>query len=84
MTRDSNRVMRFLLIFSGIVFMLRGVKACITTIGNLVSGHLGSAYAVGAITAEALVALGLLTTGIAFIMLARSMHHDSSNGGAQA
>jgi hypothetical protein len=69
--------MQFLLIFSGIVFVLRGAKACVITVSNLVSVHIGSAYAVGQIAGEAVVALGLLAAGAAFIMLARSKHGNT-------
>ena len=69
---NSNRVLQFCLVFSGVVFLLKGVKACVSTTSDIVSAHISSAYALGHITGEAVAALGLLAAGIAFILLAQS------------
>lgn len=74
--QNSKRVMQICLVFGGIVFVLRGVKACVATASELASAHISSAYAAGHITGEAVSALGLLAAGIAFIMLAQSKRGD--------
>lgn len=70
--QNSNRVLQFCLVFSGVVFLLKGVKASISTASDLASVHISSAYALGHITGEVVAALGLLAAGVAFILLAHS------------
>lgn len=72
----SKRVMRLCLVFGGVVFVLRGIKACGSIVSELASVHISSAYAVGQITGEAVAALGLLAAGIALIMLAQPRRGD--------
>ncbi len=70
--QNNKRLLQFCLVFSGVVFLLKGVKACISTVSDFSSAHINSAYALGEITGEVVAALGLLAAGVAFILLAQS------------
>lgn len=58
--------------------------ACVSAVGDFASVHINSAYAIGHITGEVVAALGLVTAGAAFILLAQSNRRGIQNGGASA
>ena len=59
--------MKNLLIFAGVVFMLRGGADCLALIRNVQTASINSAYSAGYITGQVIGAIALLVAGVGLI-----------------
>ena len=68
-----------LLTFAGVVFLLKGVSACVSVARSLPGASFNSAYSVGNFTGHAMVALAFLLGGASFIKYGWSKRQEGAN-----